>query len=185
MLKVRKAIRCWRLAILLSGILLGGTSAIAQDAAPAERRKQPADALDGPPLVTAKGWIIGDGRTGRTLWEFQAETARPIASTTKIMTAWLVVQLIEQDKSVADQIVTFSERADNTSGSTAAILAGERLTARDLLFGLLLPSGNDAAVALAEHFGGNFQPAGDSAERSPEGSLAAFVVEMNRTAKTL
>ncbi len=109
------------------------------------------------------------------------ETPRPIASTTKIMTAWLVIQLIEKDPAILDQVVTFSQRADKTSGSSAAIREGEQLPVRDLLYGLLLPSGNDAAVALAEHFGRCF-PMEQDAEPSPEDSLAAFVAQMNRTA---
>ena len=50
----------------------------------------------------------------------------------------------------------FSERADKTGGSSARIRAGERLSVRELLYGLMLPSGNDASIALAEQFGGRF-----------------------------
>ena len=56
--------------------------------------------------------------------------------------------------SVLNETVTFSERADQTTGSTSGVRAGERLPVRELLYGLLLPSGNDAAVAFGEHFGG-------------------------------
>jgi D-alanyl-D-alanine carboxypeptidase (penicillin-binding protein 5/6) len=148
------------------------------------RSRQPADALEGPPLVTAKAWVIGDGGTGRRLWGAEEETPRAIASTTKIMTAWLVLQLCEQDQARLNEAVTFSERADKTGGTTAGIQAGEALPARDLLFGLLLPSGNDAAVALAEHFGRFFVDAPDG-EPSEEECLAAFITQMNRTVKEL
>src|SRR5207253_442202 len=105
--------------------------------------------------------------------------ARPIASTSKIMTAWIVLQLAAADPKVLDQVVTFSERADKTPGSTADIAAGEKVPVRELLYGLLLPSGNDAAQALAEHFGPQFgkDADGDATQR--------FVAEMNRRAKAL
>ncbi len=61
--------------------------------------------------------------------------------------------LAEKDPKVLDEIVTFSERADKTSGSTSDVKAGEKLPVGELLYGLMLPSGNDASVAFAEHFG--------------------------------
>jgi D-alanyl-D-alanine carboxypeptidase (penicillin-binding protein 5/6) len=107
------------------------------------------------------------------------------ASTTKIMTAVVVLQLAEADPGVLDQEVVFSERADRTGGSSSKVQAGERLSVRELLYGLLLPSGNDASVALAEHFGQSFRPAqGDSPERAAD-PLWRFVAEMNRTASRL
>ena len=123
----------------------------ARPSPPAPKAK--ADALDGPPFVTAKAWAVADGKTGKVLWGFNEAEARPMASTTKIMTAWLVLRLAADDPKVLDEVVTFSERADKTTGSSARLNAGEQLPVRELLYGLLLPSGNDAAVALAEHFG--------------------------------
>ena len=79
--------------------------------------------------------------------------------------------------------VVFSQRADDTPGSTAGLRAGERLPVRELLYGLLLPSGNDAATALAEHLGGRFA-APDTRPSLPD-PLDAFVAEMNRTAEQL
>ncbi len=115
--------------------------------------QQPQDDLVAPPAVTCKAWAIGDAQTGRLLWgHHESERLHP-ASTTKIMTAYLITSLAERDPSVLDEIVTFSSRADNTEGSTAGLKAGERASVRELLYGLLLPSGNDASVAFAEHFG--------------------------------
>ncbi len=115
--------------------------------------KQPADSLNGPPFVTARSWAIADRRTGQVL--FGHDEAKPvdIASTTKIMTAFVVLRLAAKTPAVLDETVTFSHRADQTIGSTSGIKEGERLSVRELLYGLLLPSGNDAAVAVAEHFG--------------------------------
>jgi serine-type D-Ala-D-Ala carboxypeptidase (penicillin-binding protein 5/6) len=154
--------------------LLFGSLASAQPAA-----KSPADRPDGPPVVTAKAWAVADGKTGKVLWGENAADRRPIASTTKIMTAWIVLSLAANDPKVLDETVTVSERAATTPGSSARIKAGDRLPVRDLLYGLLLPSGNDAAVAVAEHFAPHF-PAADKG-----GAVERFVAEMNRRAKGL
>jgi D-alanyl-D-alanine carboxypeptidase (penicillin-binding protein 5/6) len=82
---------------------------------------------------------------------------------------------------VLDEVVRFSERAAATRGSSCRLKAGERLPARELLYGLLLPSGNDAAVALAEHFGPGLQPG----EQAGGDGVRPFVAEMNRQAKGL
>jgi D-alanyl-D-alanine carboxypeptidase (penicillin-binding protein 5/6) len=107
-----------------------------------------------------------------------AET-RPIASTSKIMTAWVVLRLASTDPKVLDEVVTYSERAAKTPGSSAGLKAGEKVPVKDLLYGLMLPSGNDAAVALAEHFGPRLGAATDG------DGLARFVAEMNRQAQAL
>jgi D-alanyl-D-alanine carboxypeptidase (penicillin-binding protein 5/6) len=142
--------------------------------------RQPADRIDGPPVVSAKAWAIADGKSGRLLWGAREAVPLSMASTTKIMTAWLVVQLAGRNPKVLDEVIAISERAAKTTGSSAGIRPGDRFVARDLLYGLLLPSGNDAAVALAEHFGDRHRPGND-----PTPPLTAFVAEMNRQAKTL
>jgi D-alanyl-D-alanine carboxypeptidase (penicillin-binding protein 5/6) len=142
--------------------------------------KAPAEKLGGPPVVTAKAWAVADGKTGKVLWGSQESTPLTIASTTKIMTAWIVLALAADDAKVLDEVVTFSEKAAKTGGSSCGLKAGEKLPVRDLLYGLLLPSGNDAATALAEHFGGRFEAEGKADE-----PLARFVAEMNRKAKGL
>jgi D-alanyl-D-alanine carboxypeptidase (penicillin-binding protein 5/6) len=145
--------------------------------------KRPPDPLDGPPFVTARAWAITAGGTGQVLWSSDASKPLEIASTTKIMTALLVLRQVQKNPALLDEVVTFSERADKTPGSTSGIRAGESLPVRELLFGLLLPSGNDAATALAEHFGGRFPAAGEnSAGGDP---LPRFVAEMNRQAAEL
>jgi len=142
-----------------------------------------ADTLTGPPNVTCKAWAIADGNTGEFLWGQNEDEPRDFASTTKIMTAFIVLCLAEEDPEVLDEVVTFSLRADKTRGSSARVRAGERLSVYELLFGLLLPSGNDAAVALAEHFGDRFGRPNDDSD--PQDPLVRFVGEMNRTAASL
>ena len=142
--------------------------------------KAPAEKLGAPPVVSAKGWVIADGKTGAVLWGGNEKGALPIASTTKIMTAYLVLKLAAEDAKVLDEVLTFSEAADKTPGSSSDLKAGDKVTVRDLLYGLLLPSGNDAAHAFAEHFGPRFK--GDEKEK---GAVSQFVEQMNRTAKAL
>jgi hypothetical protein len=141
--------------------------------------KASAESLDGPPLVTAKAWAVADGTTGKVLWGGNQADPRPIASTTKIMTALLVLELAEKDSNVLDEEITFSERAAKTTGSSSKLKAGERLPVKELLYGMLLPSGNDAGVALAEQFGPRF-PAGTDPD-----PVTQFVAAMNRKAKSL
>jgi D-alanyl-D-alanine carboxypeptidase (penicillin-binding protein 5/6) len=146
--------------------------------------KRPADPLDGPPIVTAKSWAIGDGKTGKLLWSNNEATSRQMASTTKIMTAWIVLELAKNKPEVLNETVVVSERADKTGGTTAGVRTGERISVADLLFGLLLPSGNDAAVALGEHFGDRleFDSSQEPANKDP---LARFTAEMNERAREL
>ncbi len=151
--------------------------------------KQPADALTGQPYVTAKAWAIGDARTGQLLWSDHETDPLDFASTTKIMTAFVVARLASKDAKVLDEVVTFSKRADRTTGTTSGVTAGEKLPVRELLYGLLLPSGNDAAVALAEHFGPRFARAENGKEKKSNSKtpdpMLPFVAEMNRTATSL
>jgi D-alanyl-D-alanine carboxypeptidase (penicillin-binding protein 5/6) len=133
------------------------------------------------PEVSAKAWAVADGATGKLLWGGHEADSRPIASTTKIMTAWIVLRIAEDDPKVLDEIVTFSERAAKTKGSSAKLKLGEKLPVKELLYGLMLPSGNDAAVALAEHFSPRFKAKGET----EEDTVKSFINEMNRRAKAL
>lgn len=150
-----------------------------------------------PPQVSARAWAILDIDSEQWIGSQAADEQLPMASTTKIMTALLVLELAAKDPHVLDETVTFSQRADRTPGSTAGVRAGEQLPVKELLYGLLLPSGNDAAVALAEHFGerigGRIEGDSDgavnnSAGQARHGALAAydlFVAAMNARAREL
>lgn len=149
----------------------------------AELKKSPLDALDGPPFVTCKGWAICDGNTGEFLVGDNEDLKREPASTTKIMTAYLVALLAEKDPKILDEIITFSERADKTAGTSAEIKAGEKLSARELLYGMMLPSGNDATVAFGEHLGERLADEQDKAAGLD--AYDSFVSAMNRKAAEL
>ena len=135
----------------------------------------------GPTGVAAKAWAIADGKTGKVLWGFHESEQRAIASTTKIMTAFIVLELAAKNPALLDQEMTFSESAARIRGSSSRLRAGEKLPLRELFYGLLLPSGNDAAVAVAEHFGPRFPV------RAPgeDEAVKRFVAEKNRRAKSL
>lgn len=143
--------------------------------------KSASDDLTGPPFVTCKTWAIGDGKSGEILWSSGPNKRRDIASTTKIMTGFLVTSLAESNPEVLNEIIVFSKRADEMPGSTSGVRAGESISVGELLYGLLLPSGNDASVALAEHFGDRLTPGG-----AGEGdSYDRFIAAMNAKAKAL
>lgn len=102
--------------------------------------------------VSAKSAILLDGQTGRVLYEKQADKQSLIASTTKIMTALVVCE----QTNVLDR-VRIPPEAVGIEGSSMYLKAGEVLTVQELLYGLMLHSGNDAAVALAIYCGGTVE----------------------------
>ena len=107
-----------------------------------------------PPFVTAKNWSICDGRTGEILFGKCENDRKEIASLTKIMTAFVVIQIVRKIKLNAQQtMLQASKNAATVGGTSARLRTGDVLSVWDLLHGLMLPSGNDAAVVLAEHFG--------------------------------
>ncbi len=109
---------------------------------------QSADAQDVAP--SARAAVVMDVVSGRVLYGKNMDERLPMASTTKIMTA---ITAIENGN--INDIVIASLKAQNTGGSSIYLQAGERLSLEDLLYGLMLQSGNDAAVAIAEHVGGS------------------------------
>ncbi len=102
------------------------------------------------PTVTAASALLIDLPTGATLFEKAPDEPRPPASTAKLMTA-----LVAIDQAPLTDVVPVTEAAAAQEGSRMGLVAGERLTILDLLHGLLIPSGNDAAVALADYVAGS------------------------------
>jgi D-alanyl-D-alanine carboxypeptidase (penicillin-binding protein 5/6) len=152
--------------------------------------KLPEETLEAVPFVSCDSWIIVDAADGRMLAGAETETSRHFASTTKIMTAWLVARLAEQHPEVLDETLTMSVRADETRGSTSDVRTGETLPVREALYGLMLPSGNDMSVALAEHFGPRLAPAAATADNGAaseprQDPLELFVAAMNAEAARL
>ncbi|MGJ4850779.1 D-alanyl-D-alanine carboxypeptidase family protein [Bacillota bacterium Meth-B3] len=103
-----------------------------------------------PDQVEARAMILIERASGRVLCEHNADELLPIASITKVMTALLAIEHCDQT-----DIVTVGRNASGVSGTSLYLGLGERLTLKQLLLGLMLRSGNDAAVALAEHVAGD------------------------------
>lgn len=104
------------------------------------------------PDVTAKSAIVVEASTGKVLYEKNAEERRYPASTTKIMT---LITALEYGN--LDDIVTTSAHAAGTDGSSLWLTQGEQLKMLDMLYGIMLVSGNDATVAVAEHISGSVE----------------------------
>ncbi len=123
----------------------------------------------GPAGVQAAGADLVNAATGRRLWSRALNTERPIASITKVMTALVVLRAghLNRKIRISQAVVTYVQEHD---GSSADLVAGDVLTARQLLEGMLLPSGCDAAFALAGAYGPGWR---------------AFVRKMNATARAL
>lgn len=112
------------------------------------------------PRADSYAAIVMDTVTGRVLYEKNAYVERPMASTTKIMTAILALE-----KGNLDDVVTASGRAAAVGGSVINLGKGEKIRLGQLLYGLMLSSGNDAAIAVAEHIGGTVENFGDMMTR--------------------
>ena len=102
------------------------------------------------PTINSRAAIIFDRSSGSILFGKNENEQRKMASTTKIMTAIVVLE-----NANLDDIVTVSAKAAGTGGSRLGLHTNDKISIRDLLYGLMLCSGNDAAVALAEHVGGD------------------------------
>lgn len=94
-----------------------------------------------------RAWIVMDRISGRILGGKNQDNPMDIASTTKIMTAIIVIETLN-----LDDIVTIDENAASTEGSSMYLAKGQKISVRDLLYGLILMSGNDSAVALAGYY---------------------------------
>lgn len=104
------------------------------------------------PSHSATATVLMHADTGELLYQQNADSDMLIASTTKIMTALVVLENCDPD-----EIVVIKPEYTNIEGSSVYLCAGEEWTVRDLLFGLMLASGNDAATALAFHCGGSVE----------------------------
>jgi D-alanyl-D-alanine carboxypeptidase (penicillin-binding protein 5/6) len=107
-----------------------------------------------PPIVGAKSYLLMDGNTGVELASLEPDKRLAPASLTKLMTAYAVFRALAEDLVSLEDEVTVSEKAWRTQGSRMFIEVGTRVSVQDLLLGMIVQSGNDASVALAEHVAG-------------------------------
>ena len=155
-------------------LLAGGLAALAAAAAvtlvaPAPSFAQVAEGAQAPPAVAVSGGALADAARGTVLWSRGLGVRRPMASITKVMTALVVLRAgrLSQKIRVTPAAVAYARRND---ASSAGLIAGDVLTAQQLLEGMLLPSGADAAYLLATAYGPG---------------PAAFVGRMNALAASL
>ena len=111
------------------------------------------------PEIAAKAWILIDANTGTVLLESNADKQLPPASLAKMMTTYLVSNEIEEGRLTEETEVLISDNAwllggAKTDGSTMFLNPRSRVTVLDLMHGVIIQSGNDAAIALAEHVAG-------------------------------
>jgi len=129
-----------------------------------------AEPMPQPPQVPVRGYILEDFHSGRTLAEMNSEERMEPASITKLMTAYVIYKALQGGNIQPNDQVTISEKAWRMEGSRMFIEVGKQVSVEDLLLGIVIQSGNDATVALAEHVAGNED---------------AFVALMNREAQRL
>jgi D-alanyl-D-alanine carboxypeptidase (penicillin-binding protein 5/6) len=124
----------------------------------------------GPIDTQARSALVMDAETGAVLLNKNAEERIPPASMSKLMTAYVVFDYLKQGRATLDDELPVSEKAWRTSGSKMFVPLGARIKISDLIRGMIVQSGNDACVVLAEGLAG---------------SEAAFVEQMNRKAKEI
>jgi serine-type D-Ala-D-Ala carboxypeptidase (penicillin-binding protein 5/6) len=106
------------------------------------------------PVIGATSYLLIDAQTGQELASLDPDKSLAPASLTKIMTSYVVFKALEQDQIALEDEVTISEKAWRMPGSRMFIEVGNRVSVHDLLMGMIVQSGNDASVALAEHIAG-------------------------------
>jgi len=107
-----------------------------------------------PPIIGAKSYLVMDATTGKELASLDSDTQLAPASLTKIMTTYVVFKALKQGQISLEDEVTISEKAWRMPGSRMFVEVGKRVAIKDLLLGMIVQSGNDASVALAEHIAG-------------------------------
>ena len=120
--------------------------------------------------IKAVSAILMDGSSGKVLFEKNADQRLPPASITKIMTMLLIMEAIDSGQISTDDIVTVSKTAAIKTGSHIFLAEGEQMSVNDLMKGIAVASGNDAAIAMAEYL---------------YGTQEKFVEQMNKRAKEL
>ncbi len=129
--------------------------------------------------IEATSAIAVDLASGKILYEKNPETRLPIASLTKIFSALIAIDNVEN----LDEAAEVSAFAVNTEGDSGRLIVGEKLSIKDLLYLMLVPSSNDAAVSLAEYVGGIISD--DNAGKDANSRIKVFIDLLNNKAKSL
>lgn len=113
-----------------------------------------AAAVPPPPPLAAKSWVLMDAASGSVLVDHEGNTRLPPASLTKLMTSHVAAMELQRGRIKDTDLVTISEKAWRMGGSKMFVMVGNQVAVSDLLRGIIVQSGNDASIALAEHLGG-------------------------------
>jgi D-alanyl-D-alanine carboxypeptidase (penicillin-binding protein 5/6) len=113
-----------------------------------------ADIVPPPPQLAAKSWVLMDAASGSVLVDHQGNTRLPPASLTKLMTSHVAALELQRGRIKETDLVTISEKAWRMGGSKMFVKVGNQVAVSDLLRGIIVQSGNDASIALAEHLAG-------------------------------
>ena len=108
-----------------------------------------------PPQIAAKSYVLMDAASGDVLAEHDGDTRLPPASLTKMMTAYVATLEMQRGRIKGNDMVTISEKAWRTGGSKMFVEVGKQVSVNDLFHGIIIQSGNDASIALAEHIAGS------------------------------
>ena len=135
-------------------LLLSACLALLASTATAQAPGAALPPVPAPPDVAARAFIVTDAQSGSVLVERDADTPVDPASITKLMTAYAVFMELDKGSLSLDDMVTISEKAWRTQGSRTFVEVGSRVRLEDLIRGMIIQSGNDASVALAEHVAG-------------------------------
>ncbi|MDX1693161.1 MAG: D-alanyl-D-alanine carboxypeptidase family protein [Ketobacteraceae bacterium] len=111
--------------------------------------------IPSPPTLAADSWLLMDANSGHIIVEHNADKRLPPASLTKMMTTYIASEQIEEGTISMDDEVLVSEKAWRKGGSKMYIKVGTRVKLEDLLRGVIIQSGNDASIAIAEHIAGS------------------------------
>jgi len=160
--------------VLAAAVFLQGRWAASGGQAETGGRENVLETAARAPGISAGAAILMDAGDGTVLYEYNADQKMYPASTTKIMTALVVLELCEELGIGLDGEIIVPAEAEGVEGSSLYLKTGERLTLEELLYGLMLQSGNDAAVALGTAMGGG-----------AETGLVQFVEWMNEKASEL
>ena len=110
--------------------------------------------IPSPPVIGAKSYLLIDATTNHTIASLDPDLKLPPASITKLMTAYVVFHALNNDQISLTDLVTVSEKAWRAEGSRMFIEVGKKVSVENLLMGMIVQSGNDASIALAEHIAG-------------------------------
>jgi D-alanyl-D-alanine carboxypeptidase (penicillin-binding protein 5/6) len=108
-----------------------------------------------PPEIFAKSYVLMDAASGDVLVQHDGDTRLPPASLTKMMTAYIATLEMQHGRIHPTDMVTISEKAWRTGGSKMFVEVGKQISVDDLFHGIIIQSGNDASIAMAEHIAGS------------------------------